>query len=128
MDESSQPEDLSKFSKKQLSEKLRKGIGHLNPQILDDPNYQETNQNIPLHAKRLQEDQAQEKQRLESLNQEQRSRRTIIGTIGTGIASLFGMKPVVQATTERLQSEADYREKLRVKNEQLSQKEDNSKK
>lgn len=118
MDGPSQPENAAKFSKRQLAEKFRKGIGHLNPQILDDPNYQETNNNIPENARK----QLEEQQKLINQTlQEQSSRRTILGTIGTGLA-LLGIKTAWGPVSERLQQEAKYREDLKTKREQSLQK------
>ena len=92
------------------------GLRDINPQILDNPNYQLDNPNIPIIVKK------QEKQKRIAA-EDKKSRRTLITTISTGVALIaakLGWPPI----NERLKQEADYRKNLKNRNEQLADKKD----
>ena len=113
-------EDSAKSEKPTVSRRglVTTGLGlrDINPQILDNPNYQLDNPNIPDVVKK-------QEQQKKIAAEDKKSRRTLITTIGTGVA-LIAAKLGWPTINERLKQEANYRENLKNKNEQLADKKD----
>ena len=110
MESSSGTKNPVEYTKSDLRRKVSLTIRGMNPKILDNPNYQVGNPNVPESVK---------KQRL--LDREQQiTRRGALAAIGAAVLSI-GLRLSWPAISERLNKEKDQRDKFWSKNSQPNQ-------